>query len=196
MQMFISRIIVNQEGEAIIPPGPEHLRRAQKPEELFFFAEHEICGGNVEVRMVTSGKCVLHCRSCGLRVLIPIEVNSWGSAQLYFQRLLPSTATKENLLNRSLDDVEYLTTKDRKKLQKAGVTQIGQLVQLGKYNLEFRLRIGKRANDWLQEGLQKEGLDLYMTLPKDVADQFPLPQKLQKKPPKGFEETDNIPPSP
>ena len=48
---------------------------------------HSICGCFVDVKPVFSSHYVLKCRGCGLRVVIPNEVNTYKKLKKYFRVL-------------------------------------------------------------------------------------------------------------
>jgi len=50
---------------------------------------HNLCGGFVDIFEVSTTHNALHCRRCGLRVVIPKEVDTLGKLQEYFCQFNP-----------------------------------------------------------------------------------------------------------
>ena len=45
--------------------------------------EHNLCGGSIETRIISTSHYALKCYRCGLRIPIPLEVNTYGKLQDY-----------------------------------------------------------------------------------------------------------------
>jgi hypothetical protein len=47
---------------------------------------HDVCRGNVEIKVVSLTHCVILCRECHLRIPIPREVNTYGKLRAYLEK--------------------------------------------------------------------------------------------------------------
>jgi len=66
-------IAIGPHGERVLPPAG-----SEDGDELRSSLHHDVCGGTVYRRRVTELSQALYCQSCGLRVVIPVEVRTWG----------------------------------------------------------------------------------------------------------------------
>jgi|GEM_PF-6477542 len=66
-------VMVSGDGDRVIPPAGKG-DEDKLPSDL----HHETCGYSMEGRQTTAELRAYHCRGCGLRIVLPLTVKTWG----------------------------------------------------------------------------------------------------------------------
>jgi len=85
-------MIVTEYGDEILPykskgVGGVDTYEPEPDEKLGNVMIHEVCFGFVDFKKTSKTHNILRCRACGLRVVLPIEVTTFGEAIEYFDLL-------------------------------------------------------------------------------------------------------------
>lgn len=75
-------IVVNEMGEAVVPAS----MRTTDTSELFWEQIHLVCDGRMNLQTVSPTHRAMHCPKCGLRVIFPKKVGTYGELRKYFKR--------------------------------------------------------------------------------------------------------------
>lgn len=59
------------------------LNLGEDTEVMFGLRTHKVCGGYVESKLVARSHYILRCRACGLRIIIPNEIDTYKKLKKY-----------------------------------------------------------------------------------------------------------------
>ena len=77
-------VVVSAEGDVILPYSSDSSETSKLS---CCIGTHDICNGWVDIVQTTPNKHVLHCRNCGLRIVMPVEVDTFAKMREYFGNL-------------------------------------------------------------------------------------------------------------
>lgn len=83
---MIYTVAINQFHEEITFDSPDEriIPKTINGRSISSVGTHLICGGEFELRQVSICSNVLFCRSCGLRIHLPISVVTYSDLKAYF----------------------------------------------------------------------------------------------------------------
>jgi len=80
-------IVIAEFGDTTLEyPSDPPLKYGDEVRLHTCFGIHAICCGRVGISMTSTSHSAITCRSCGLRVVVPNGVKTWGDLRAHFQK--------------------------------------------------------------------------------------------------------------
>lgn len=85
------RVVLTKDGDAltIYNHSRQEIKTTENSELIFGEITHDICGGVLVLSQISETKRAIACRLCNLRVVIPIDLNTFRALRAYFKKYNP-----------------------------------------------------------------------------------------------------------
>jgi len=85
-------IVLTEQGDTLLERSDRRGAPPLSDETSLGGGVHAICGGCIDYRRTTNTHSVLLCRACGLRLVIPADVVTYGQLRGHLTTLQPGQA--------------------------------------------------------------------------------------------------------